>query len=195
MSLPFYLFILRHPVKKQSVADTYLPNSLFDTLPSAGTSDKTSQIRTGSKIENDWRHGSIQIDWLDIHELDEMDTLSKSRSKHSRVSLECWVYSLTGNGNPTAQLNLSNRTIKTGSIELPEGVVHIFRERITCANHIENPAINDGSTADGVLLAVLSVPPHMSPSDFLNFVAPAAEGITHLRMIRYTLLLIFAAAV
>lgn len=39
--------------------------------------------------------------------------------------------------------------------------------------------------SDDVTLAVLAVPSWMTPSDFITFVAPAADGITHLRMIRY----------
>lgn len=39
--------------------------------------------------------------------------------------------------------------------------------------------------AHDAMLAVLAVPSWMSPSDFLGFVAPAVDGISHLRMIRY----------
>ena len=38
--------------------------------------------------------------------------------------------------------------------------------------------------ADDDTLAVLAVPSWMTPSDFLSFVEPAAEGIVHLRMIK-----------
>jgi BRCA1-associated protein len=38
--------------------------------------------------------------------------------------------------------------------------------------------------SDGVMLGVLAVPSWMTPSDFLAFVAPAAESIAHLRIIR-----------
>lgn len=44
---------------------------------------------------------------------------------------------------------------------------------------------SDSPEFDGdVMLGVLAVPSWMAPSDFLAFVAPAAEGITHLRIIR-----------
>jgi BRCA1-associated protein len=39
--------------------------------------------------------------------------------------------------------------------------------------------------ANGIMLGVLAVPSWMTPSDFLAFVAPAVEGIGHLRIIRY----------
>jgi BRCA1-associated protein len=35
------------------------------------------------------------------------------------------------------------------------------------------------------MVGVLAVPSWMTPSDFLAFVAPAEEGMAHLRMIRY----------
>jgi BRCA1-associated protein len=38
--------------------------------------------------------------------------------------------------------------------------------------------------SDGVTLAVLAVPSWMTPSDFLGFVAPAVDGMAHLRIIR-----------
>ena len=53
----------------------------------------------------------------------------------------------------------------------------------------EPSLVDDGSSAGGIVLAVLAVPPHMTPSDFLNFVAPAAESILHLRMIRWVRLI------
>lgn len=77
-----------------------------------------------------------------------------------------------------------------GSTNLPEGVVHIFREppsRADAEPSDQNP-VNDGTKtelgADDHTLAVLAVPSWMTPSDFLTFVEPAAEGIVHLRMIR-----------
>ncbi|TCD71864.1 hypothetical protein EIP91_003207 [Steccherinum ochraceum] len=92
---------------------------------------------------------------------------------------------------------------KSGSTNLPEGVVHIYRtpsdsqpqspqpSASAQTTSISVPPISGGAeNADdddpsgGVLLAVLAVPPWMTPSDFLAFVAPAAEGMAHLRMIR-----------
>jgi len=74
-----------------------------------------------------------------------------------------------------------------GSTNLPEGVVHIFRDRADVETADKSPT--DGETkaelgADENTLAVLAVPSWMTPSDFLSFVEPAAEGIVHLRMIR-----------
>ena len=77
-----------------------------------------------------------------------------------------------------------------GSTNLPEGVVHIFRESPSRADvETADKSPTDGGTktelgADDNTLAVLAVPSWMTPSDFLSFVEPAAEGIVHLRMIR-----------
>ncbi|KAI0629170.1 hypothetical protein C8Q77DRAFT_1076204 [Trametes polyzona] len=93
---------------------------------------------------------------------------------------------------------------KSGSSNLPEGVVHIFRDYPKTsspegqasaqgqASASAAPVQGDeagGTTlrnieSDDVTLAVLAVPSWMTPSDFLAFVAPAADGIAHLRMIR-----------
>ena len=43
----------------------------------------------------------------------------------------------------------------------------------------------ENADSDGYMVGVLAVPSWMTPSDFLAFVAPAQEGMAHLRMIRY----------
>jgi BRCA1-associated protein len=75
-----------------------------------------------------------------------------------------------------------------GSTNLPEGVVHIFRESPSRDTE-RDQSLTDGEAraefgADDNTLAVLAVPSWMTPSDFLSFVEPAADGIVHLRMIR-----------
>lgn len=42
----------------------------------------------------------------------------------------------------------------------------------------------ENADSDGYMVGVLAVPSWMTPSDFLAFVAPAEEGMAHLRMIR-----------
>ena len=77
-----------------------------------------------------------------------------------------------------------------GSTNLPEGIVHLFREppsRTETETKDGSLAADETKTelgADDDTLAVLAVPSWMTPSDFLSFVEPAAEGIVHLRMIR-----------
>ena len=84
---------------------------------------------------------------------------------------------------------------KSGSTNLPEGVVHVYRETIqkpgqdgkTSISSTIGPARTTvmGADSDGVTIGVLAVPAWMTPSDFLAFVAPAQEGMIHLRMIRW----------
>lgn len=89
----------------------------------------------------------------------------------------------------------------SGTTNLPEGIVRIFRERssavlaepsspsISKATHNEAGPSNDSQTSgtpESTIVAVLAVPFWMTPSDFLAFVAPAAEGMKHLRLIRDT---------
>jgi BRCA1-associated protein len=65
--------------------------------------------------------------------------------------------------------------------------VHVYRD---CDRPPESDKLASSSSAreinldDGVTLGVLAVPAWMTPSDFLAFVAPAAEGMAHLRLVR-----------
>ena len=45
----------------------------------------------------------------------------------------------------------------------------------------------ENADSDDYMVGVLAVPSWMTPSEFLAFVAPAEEGMAHLRMIRYVL--------
>lgn len=89
-------------------------------------------------------------------------------------------------GPATATFVPHTRT-KSGSTNLPEGVVHVYRD---CDGRPDADKLASFSSAreinvdDGVTLGVLAVPAWMTPSDFLAFVAPAAEGMAHLRLVR-----------
>lgn len=81
---------------------------------------------------------------------------------------------------------------KSGTTNLPEGTVHIFRDGSTKPTpeeleaKVSEMALTDpAEESEGIMLGVLAVPPWMTPSDFLEFVAPAVDGIAHLRIIRY----------
>ena len=117
-------------------------------------------------------------------------------SRTSRLKLLI-IINLCLIGGPAVASFITTRS-KSGTTNLPEGIVHIYRElphqtysSVAATSH---PPITQATQAggdkkkvenDGVLMGVLAVPSWMTPSDFLAFVAPAAEGITHLRMIRY----------
>lgn len=85
---------------------------------------------------------------------------------------------------------MAHTRTKSGFTNLPEGVVHVFRQGSNKPEDEELQASGEASStvseadSDGIMLGVLAVPSWMTPSDFLAFVAPAAEGMAHLRMIR-----------
>lgn len=135
-------------------------------------------------------------------------SLSNICSTHAPVSVEFPSPAPACAGEPaTATFVPYNPAhTKSGLTILPEGVVHIFRDYSRNADELpQSPstyasAAANGSTpqpvrpeqpsdtnveSDDLTLAVLAVPSWMAPSDFLAFVAPAADGIAHLRMIRY----------
>ena len=74
----------------------------------------------------------------------------------------------------------TSRSIIFGTTTLPEGMIRLFR-------HIQAPSAPETTVPqdDGTMLCVLAVPSYMTPADFLTFVAPAEEGLAHLRLIRY----------
>ncbi|KAG8967404.1 hypothetical protein FRC03_010020 [Tulasnella sp. 419] len=78
----------------------------------------------------------------------------------------------------------------TGTTNLPQGIIHVFRDTDSAVDLTSSPSpLPDDKistvTSDGLTtLAVLAVPPSMTPADFLTFVGPAEEGIAHLRIIR-----------
>ncbi|KZV96389.1 zf-UBP-domain-containing protein [Exidia glandulosa HHB12029] len=87
----------------------------------------------------------------------------------------------------------STISVESGSTNLPEGIIHIFKANAPPARPDESPTTSKrplppaGATfdgGDGTILAVLAVPSWMNHSDFLTFVAPAAEGMAHVRIIR-----------
>jgi len=102
---------------------------------------------------------------------------------------------LVGDPGPAEATFVPHTRKKSGSTNLPEGTVHVFRDGSTKPTQEELEAkvstmsllgsLEDDS--DGIMLGVLAVPSWMTPSDFLTFVAPAVEGIGHLRIIRCVL--------
>lgn len=89
-------------------------------------------------------------------------------------------------GPATATFVPHTRT-KSGSTNLPEGVVHVYRDcdKRPDADELTSFSLeSEVNLDDGVTLGVLAVPAWMTPSDFLAFVAPAAEGMAHLRLVR-----------
>ena len=89
---------------------------------------------------------------------------------------------------------------KSGTTNLPEGTVHVFRDGHSkptleeLESKVAEMSLTEGidDNSDGIMLGVLAVPSWMTPSDFLTFVAPAVDSIGHLRIIRCVLIFGFA---
>ncbi|KAF8582718.1 zf-UBP-domain-containing protein [Ramaria rubella] len=159
---------------------TYRPTSLFEKLPNHSSPDRAVQTATAlessaGKTTNDWRFGSIKIDWID-----------KAMSSVGNSGLSVLENDATSQRRPATAQFIQNSPEQAGSIDIPEGILHIYRDTLSSGcepSASTTPALAE-TPHDATILAVLAVPSHMTPSDFLTFVAPAAESMAHLRMIR-----------
>ncbi|KAJ8094657.1 hypothetical protein PM082_010663 [Marasmius tenuissimus] len=160
---------------------SFLPRSIFEKLPSQYPESVTRRNATFNPQNKDYRYGPIRIDWLDTN----MSATESSPSTSSAIGKE--KDNLRG---PTVAKFIPQETA-SGSLNLAEGVVHLYRETSRTKNDEGDTQRLPTSTSsvstrekDGVILGVLAVPSWMTPSDFLTFVAPAADSISHLRIIR-----------
>ena len=103
------------------------------------------------------------------------------------MRLSCQSQELGSGSTPKATYIPSS----SGSATLPDGIVHIYRDapknsrqQFTFGSTSKNEPVNDEPVEECKTVAVLAVPPWMTPADFLAFVAPAAENMAHLRLIR-----------
>ncbi|KAM5530149.1 hypothetical protein V8D89_016184 [Ganoderma adspersum] len=198
------------PVPRPGQSQPFTPSTLFQPLPSHSQSNVLFATRrntlsayapgapTTDTGRTDFRLGPIRLDWVDLSTMDAPGnafmTVGSGKEREKPAQRK---------GEP-ATATFTPRNHKSGSTNLPEGVVHIFREypkpdvntskggsyagMITQASTQPSgsgaAASQTSVESDDVTLAVLAVPSWMTPSDFLTFVAPAADGIAHLRMIR-----------
>ncbi|RDB23862.1 RING finger protein ETP1 [Hypsizygus marmoreus] len=153
--------------------DSFIPSRLFQHLPAHKPKSTNRRNALFNPQNKDYRFGPIRIDWVDFEQMSKAPYSAVGKEKeHGRGTVEATF--------------VSNTRTKTGSTNLPEGVVHIFRDSATKPSQEELESTVSTSTvddSDGVMLGVLAVPSWMTPSDFLAFVAPAAEGMAHLRLI------------
>ncbi|KAF4570022.1 hypothetical protein EYR40_009007 [Pleurotus pulmonarius] len=154
----------------QSTAQEFIPFSLFQTLPAQPPRPTNRRNAVNSYKGKDYRFGPIRIDWVDFETM--------SMASHLHVGKERERSSSRG---PAIATFVPHTNTKSGSTNLPQGVVHVFRDGTPAS---EDAEIADQASQTDVVLAVLAVPAWMTPSDFLTFVAPAEEGIEHLRIIR-----------
>ncbi|KAG2129212.1 uncharacterized protein EDB93DRAFT_1256339 [Suillus bovinus] len=166
---------LSHP----DTVDTFTPKALFQSLPSHRPKSTARRNALFNPAHKDYRFGPIRLDWIDFES--SSSTMYAGKEKQA------------GRGPSTAEF-IPNTTTKSGSTNLPEGTVHVYRQseerRQNAMNESNEPSDASASETipeDGLMLGVLAVPAWMTPSDFLAFVAPAAEGMAHLRLIRDSL--------
>ncbi|TFK18981.1 zf-UBP-domain-containing protein [Coprinopsis marcescibilis] len=166
--------------KDQHSSQTFLPASLFQHLPDHSHQKTRERNESHIKESKDYRLGLIAVDWMDFEQTASTSSLPGSSPRSTR--------------GPAEGAFIPSTRHKSGSTNLPEGVVHIFRETESKPSLEELEAktqslrLQAGETtsegSDGVLLAVLAVPSYMTPSDFLAFVSPVADDLAHLRIIR-----------
>ncbi|KAI1793583.1 zf-UBP-domain-containing protein [Ganoderma leucocontextum] len=195
-------------------SQAFTPSSLFQPLPphsqpsapfatrrnTLSAYSDPSGVLARDTDRKDCRLGPIRVDWVDSSTMDASGDafMTVGSGKEREKSAQC-------KGEPATATFAPHNTprYKSGSTNLPQGVVHIFREYSKPDDNAskggsyagmvsQTPTQPSGSGAtsqtsvesDDVTLAVLAVPSWMTPSDFITFVAPAADGIAHLRMIR-----------
>jgi len=180
----------------QPSPESFVPASLFQPLPShSPKSTLRRNTLSRQNLNKDYRVGPICIDWIDFDQMTSILHGGKKTSRGMKTSS-----SLTGTSfehdimtGPAEATFVPHTHNKSGTTNLPEGTVHVFRDGSSKPSpeeleaKVSEMSISDSFDldSDGVMLGVLAVPSWMTPSDFLAFVAPAVEGIGHLRIIRY----------
>ncbi|KAH6915849.1 BRCA1-associated protein [Coprinopsis sp. MPI-PUGE-AT-0042] len=163
--------------------DHFVPASLFQRLPDHSQLPQKSPVERKKPLQGthseDYRTGPIHIDWMDFEQ-----TVSTSSAV---------VRERTSGKGPAEGVFVPVNRHKAGSTNLPEGIIHIFRETENrpsleeleaTSETLALPAADEDHSEDGVMLAVLAVPSWMTPSDFLTFVGPVSDDLAHLRIVR-----------
>ncbi|KAL9713641.1 hypothetical protein Ac2012v2_003252 [Leucoagaricus gongylophorus] len=156
----------------------FTPKHLFQRLPRHQRSPSYRRGFVNKPTEKDYRKGPLQIDWMEF-EVNEF----AGRRQYANAGKK-----KEGGGGPVEATFVPTSRSKSGTTNLPEGIVHIFRDagKRPGLDDLEKraPEVPSDSDDAGVTLGVLAVPFWMNPSDFLAFVGPAVSSIAHLRIIR-----------
>jgi BRCA1-associated protein len=191
---------LQSSPESKTSSTSFIPASLFQHLPAHKAKLTARRNSLFNPAHQDYRFGLIRLDWVDFEDMSKaayntnIGPSGKEKEQKGRGKLcdlsNHFVRSIYSTGPATATFVPHTRT-KYGSTNLPEGTVHVFRdsaaqpapptEEIEASNALTS---DQGIDSDGVMLGILAVPSWMNPSDFLAFVAPAADSMAHLRIIR-----------
>ena len=190
--------ILHHASSSKSEqTDTFTPLSLWQPLPTHPFRSTARKNATFNPRGKDYRFGPIALDWVDFDSMSSSLFVSKGKADPKGAFTTLCIFARAEaepSAGPAIATFVPQSHTKSGSTNLPNGVVHVFRdiEQQKLAETNEgtstldaNRVMLENADSDGYMVGVLAVPSWMTPSDFLAFVAPAEEGMAHLRMIRY----------
>lgn len=171
----------------QSPFDISIPNTIFDKLPVHRPNPTNRKNATFNPYQKDYRFGPIRIDWMDSNMPASTSSTGKEKDRGKDGTSDEQSYTTSSTdmyrllGHAVAHF-VANETV-SGSTNLPEGVIHVYRENETPTGQTSTSR----PVTDSVILGILAVPSWMAPSDLLTFVAPAAETISHLRILRFVI--------
>lgn len=182
-------------------------SSSFRTVSNRRKSSATEDSR-----KLDFRFGKIEIEWVDNQTMADNTTnqTDSSRLNYAPDANTLYPPSTTTGLNPSLTLSPSpspsTSTTSASQIQPPTGsfvplsgrtnldygILHLYRDPNEIPKEEEPPkaqeggdeASNDQSEDRGTVVCVLAVPTYMSAADFLNFVAPVNQCVSHYRIIR-----------
>ncbi len=82
MPLPRYRLLFRHSILSDTSTAHYIPDDIFSQLL-PDTERKEINCRT-TRIENDWRHGQVQVEWIDFPMQNTATSTSQGDEKTTR---------------------------------------------------------------------------------------------------------------
>jgi BRCA1-associated protein len=180
-----------------------LPTEIFSDL--SAYKPQPGPSRSNSTPPKDYRFGPIRVDWMDLPEtlhtattkkvdsVPDPTTNGKQPMPPSKFLITCLSsdpYNSCFSGLSTSPLSAtfipspragpSTTPLSFGTANLSEGTIRLFRDIYRHEEDVGPRMPQD----DGTMLSVLAVPSYMTPADFITYVAPAEDGMAHLRLIR-----------
>lgn len=186
----YHIKIILHRKQDPSQSFLFIPADLFQKLP-AHEIEYPKRRNTITAEHPDYRRGLVRVDWMEFEDPKKANqiALKEKERGRGRSQLMLSFESLFSVDLGTLEaIFWPHAGSKIGSTNLSEGTIHLYRDSASkpSQDQVKNAASSSTllTESDEVMLGVLAVPAWMTPSDFLAFVAPATEGITHLRIIR-----------
>jgi BRCA1-associated protein len=169
---------------KSKQADTFIPLSLWQPLPTHPHKSTARRNATFNPCGKNYRFGPIALDWIDLDNMSSVPFVSEGRADPKGASATYLALSCSSEirrkwfSGPAIATFVPRSHTKSGSTNLPDGVVHVFRdiEQQKLAETNEGTSTQDASRvipenadSDGYMVGVLAVPSWMTPSDFVTF--------------------------